>query len=165
MTLCPLLHRRFLLTALTLLTVGSFACRPGSYRPAYGPLPGAFHVEVRTASDSVLVTVVDSLRAQPGLQIARMRFDEGYLETTWYDTLAQRSGPLRPTRLAHSVRFRFWTDPADPGTIRVTGEATRVVTFDPSREERSLERLVPEGHFGERLVYRILDALRAQYGG
>lgn len=141
------------------------ACGAGNLRPSWGPLPEAPRVEVQAESDSFLLTVADSLRQLPGLRIAVLRMSEGYLETAWYDTAAHGSGLLRSGRLSQQVRFRFWSDPGDPGMRRVTGEAVRVVTYDPSRPTRELERLVPSEHAAGQLVLRILGALREALGG
>ena len=61
------------------------------------------------------------------------------------------------------VKLRAWVDPGKPNYSQITVESVYRPLADPSRDDRSLERVVPDDHPVAMRVFRILDSLARKY--
>jgi hypothetical protein len=141
------------------------ACNPATTRPAFLPYPEAPHVILDGRRDRVTAEAQAWLAGE-GLGIEWVSGLDGYLETAWYDTRARRSLPGRGEggNQLDLVKIRCWADPDAPGKTRLTVEAVYRPILDPSRPERDLEVVVPQGHDGARLAERLLEEMKKKFG-
>lgn len=146
------------------LTIAAAGCAAGGIRPPFDPFPTAKTLEVSAAPSAVIETIQAELEREQGLQLQWVSPSDGYLESQWYNVESKRSGDISTGDLDRVVRFRFWADSVGANQTKVTAEAVWMRGYDPSLPEREQESLVPESHFGGRLVTRVLAALRSRYG-
>lgn len=141
--------------ALLAVVTGAAACASfGGARPRFAPMPEAVVFVSPDPVRVILQAIRDSL-APRGLAIQADAPGEGYLETRWYDLAARRTVDQPFTRLDQVVRLRFFVDPTGTRT-RVVAESVRRIAWDPSRPERELEVMVPEGDPGRTLLEEVL---------
>lgn len=142
------------------------ACSPVTTRPPFQPLPEALTVTLDAPPARVAAAAATWLAGE-GLGTVRLSPRDGYVETVWYDTHAKTThrGPGPVPDLAATVKLRCWADPDVPGHTRLTVEPVYRPRYDPSRQERDLERAVPAPHAGRAIAQRLVDALKKQYGG
>jgi hypothetical protein len=108
--------------------------------------------------DSAIIRLGEILDAE-GIEIQHIRPVEGYLESKWFDVGTRRAVSATSLNTDSVVRFRFWSDPATPGSSLVVGEAVRRRVIDPSQPERETEQPVPPDHPATELLQRMLAAL------
>lgn len=140
-------------------------CASGGLRPMFQPLPNAKTLEVSATAAQVIPAVQNELLKEQGLQMQWVSPSEGYLETQWYNVQTRSSANLSTGALDQQVLFRFWVDPIAEGKSKVTGEAVWLRGWDPSRDQREQESMVPDAHPGGQILMRIMDTLREEYGG
>ena len=134
----------------------------GGVRPRYGPVPGSIALEMTGAPDVVTLAAAEELRSA-GLLPQRVSAAEGYAESQWFDVSTHGSSTESPFRgLDRVVKLRFFADPT-AGHTHLAAEAVVAYAVDPSRPERELERMVPEGHEGSVILKRILDRLKERF--
>ena len=141
------------------------SCASGGLRPVFQPLPNAATTEVSATAAQVIPAVQNELLKEQGLQMQWVSPADGYLETQWYNVQTRSSANLSTGALDQQVLFRFWVDPVAEGRSKVTGEAVWLRGWDPSREQREQESMVPDAHPGGQILTRIMDMLRQEYGG
>lgn len=141
-------------------TVALAACAGlGGVRPYYGPVPGSVTLQFATSPDAVTRAAVEEAQ-QAGLAVQWASPAEGYVETQWFNVTTRVSTPSPDLRdLDHSVKFRFFADPV-AGRTRLVAEAVTSYAVDPSRPQRELERMAPEGHPGREVLTQIVDRLK-----
>jgi len=140
-------------------------CAAGGLRPTFQPFPNAATAEVSATAAQVIPVVQNELLKEQGLQMQWVSPADGYLETQWYNVQTRSSANLSTGALDQQVLFRFWVDPVAEGRSKVTGEAVWLRGWDPSREQREQESMVPDAHPGGQILIRIMDMLRQEYGG
>ena len=149
--------------ALIATAIGLAGCASlGGVRPYYGPVPGSVTLLFATSPD--LTTRAAAEEAQhAGLAVQWISPAEGYVETQWFNvtTRVSRTSPDLGD-LDHSVKFRFFADPT-AGKTRLVAEAVTSYAVDPSRPQRELERMAPEGHPGREVLTQILDRLKRRF--
>ena len=141
------------------------ACNPATTRPDLRPFPQAL-TAVLLARPERVIPVLATLVAAESLRVKRASPRDGYLETDWYDVRTHRSfgdGDHVPD-LAGTVKLRGWADPYVPTETIFTIEAAYRPRYDPSRLERDLEAVVPEGHDGYKLAAKLLAQLKEKFG-
>jgi len=141
------------------------ACNPATTRPDFRPFPQAL-TAVLLARPERVIPVLATLVAAESLRVKRASPRDGYLETDWYDVRIHRSfgdGAHVPD-LASTVKLRGWADPYVPTETIFTIEAAYRPRYDPSRLERDLEAVVPEGHDGYKLAAKLLAQLKEKFG-
>lgn len=147
----------------TLLLGGLLAaCYPTTTRPAFLPLPSANVVEwdlsVREATRELALALdADSI------PVRRTETKDGWLETGWFDAATLQSTSRRPVGEG-VVRVRAWADPSRPNHSNVTIETVYRPFDDPSRDERSLERVVRSNHPVAIRIGVMLNRLSLKYG-
>ena len=112
----------------------------------------------------MIQAISGEIRAEQGMQVMWSSPSEGYLETQWYNLQSRQSGDINTGALDRTVRFRFWADPIDQLSSRVTAEAVWLRGYDPSIPIRDQESLVPDAHFGGRFVERVFTNLTQRFG-
>lgn len=141
------------------------ACSPATTRPDFRAFPEARTQLLDVRREQVIVPLADAVKGA-GLRVRRANALDGYLETDWYDVQSHRS--FRDDRyvpdLAHAVKIRCWADPYVPSETVLTIEAVYRPRYDPSRAERDLEEVLPQGHAGRALVDALLKAARDKFG-
>ena len=139
----------------------SGACYPATSRPGFPPVPEAATREVELAIPEATQQLAIAFDAEK-VPVRRTEARDGWLETDWFDVQT-----LKPTKARHLgdqvVKIRAWIDPAKPNYSLVTVEAVYRPLADPSRDERSLEREVPNDHPVAMRIFRILDSLARKY--
>lgn len=140
-------------------------CASGGLRPVFQPLPNAATTEVSATAAQVIPAVQNELLKEQGLQMQWVSPADGYIETQWYNVQTRSSANLSTGALDQQVLFRFWVDPVAEGRSKVTGEAVWLRGWDPSREQREQESMVPDAHPGGQILIRVMDMLRQEYGG
>ena len=137
------------------------ACYPATTRPGFMPMPQAATREVELFIPEATQQLAIALDAEQ-VPVRRTEARDGWLETEWFDVKT-----LKPTKARHLgdqvVKIRAWVDPAKPNYSLITVEAVFRPFADPSRDERSLEREVPNDHPVAMRVFRILDSLARKY--
>jgi hypothetical protein len=134
----------------------------GGVRPRYGPVPGSVSLELSAAPDVVTLAAAEELR-QAGLTPQGMSAAEGYVESQWYDVTTHASSAEPPFRgLDRAVKLRFFADPT-AGHTHLAAEAVVTYLVDPSRPQRELEHMVPQGHAGLGILRGILDRLKGRF--
>jgi len=141
------------------------ACASGGLRPAFEPLPNAATAEVSATAAQIIPVIESELTKEQGLHIQWVSATDGYLETQWYNVQTRSSANLSTGALDQQVRFRFWVDPVSEGKSKVTGEAVWMRGWDPSRDEREQESMVPDAHPGGQILSRIMNLLQQDFGG
>lgn len=141
------------------------ACTPVTTRPAFRPDPRALVVLLNARPERITAELA-TLVAAESLEVLRASVVDGYVETAWYDTAAQRS--VRDDRpiadFAATVKIRFWADPYVPGQTRLTVEPVYRPRADPSRPERDVELIVTTGTAGYRIAQRFVAKLTERFG-
>lgn len=130
-------------------------------RPSFSPLPQAFIDTIRADPD-ILIREVLGLVTAEGLRVRSSIPEEGYLETDWYDVVAGR--PTGPRASDRTIRLRFFADDIGEGWVLLTAEAVYHRTLDPSIPPRLAELMVPPEHEAEKLLQRILEAVKTRLG-
>lgn len=146
-----------------------FGCKATTGRPSFVPFPEAGHGEIGFGLADPVATITrattvlaDALRAD-SIPVEKVRIQDGYLETPWFDAAsltATRARPLGP----EVVKVRGWVNPAKPGFSDVEVETVYVPYADPSRPDRDLEAPVPSGHPVAQRVEKVITALVKQFG-
>jgi hypothetical protein len=141
------------------------ACSPVTTRPAFFPFPQAPAVVI-DASPARVVPEASGWLVGQGLKIEWSSPEDGYVETAWYNlrTRAATFGEADPGDLLDTVKIRCWMDPNVPGKSQLTVEAVYRPVLDPSRPERDLEVIVPQGTDGDRLTRQLIDAMKQRFG-
>jgi hypothetical protein len=150
------------LSALPLLLA---ACTPVTSRPPFLPYPQA-QVAVIDAPPTQLVPEAVGWLTSQGLRVQWSSPQDGYVETAWYDVRSRQSveGQTDPGDLLNTVKIRCWADPNVPGKSQLTVEAVYRPLLDPSRPERDLEEVVPQGSDGYRIAQQLIDAMKQKFG-
>jgi hypothetical protein len=141
------------------------ACDPTTTRPAFRPLPMARSAQIFARPQQV-VPALTALVAAESLHVRHASVRDGYVETDWYDTRSCRSfrGDASVPDLVHAVKLRCWADPYVPGQTILTIEVAYRSRYDPSRDGRELELLVPAGRPGDSLATNVLEELKRRFG-
>lgn len=134
----------------------------GGVRPFYGPVQGSVDLLLNAPADAVARAAAEEVQ-HAGLALQWMSPAEGYVETQWFNVTSRASTPDPDLRdLAHSVKLRFFADPT-AGKTRLAAEAVNTYAVDPSRPQREMERMAPEGDPGREVLTQILDRLRRRF--
>ncbi len=138
------------------------ACYPTTTRPPFVSLPSATVVEwelsVREATQELALALdADSI------PVRRTESADGWLETGWFDAATLRPTTRRPIGV-DIVRLRAWADPSRPNHSSITVETVYRPLDDPSRDDHSLDRVVPPNHPVAIRVGMLLDRLTKKFG-
>ncbi len=146
-----------------ILAVG--ACTPVTTRPGFMPYPQALVSIVDAPAPRLVPEMVGWLSSQ-GLQVLWSSPEDGYVETAWYNVRTRTSvfGDAEPGDLLNTVKIRCWADPNVPGKSQLTVEAVYRPTLDPSRPERDLEVIAPQGSDGSRIASQLAEAMKKRFG-
>lgn len=141
------------------------ACTPATTRPDFLPFPQAL-VGVLDASAAQIVPEAVGWLVSQGLRVEWSSPQDGYVETAWFNLRTRQSVDrgAEPGDLLDTIKLRCWADPNAPGKSQLTVEAVYRPMLDPSRPERDLEVIVPEGSDGHRLAEQLLDAMKQKFG-
>lgn len=141
------------------------SCTPVTTRPPFLPSPQAVVVVVDAPPPRVVPEAVGWLTNQ-GLRVEWSSPRDGYVETAWYNlrTRASTFGETDPGDLLTTVKIRCWADPYTPGKSQITVEAVYRPMLDPSRPERDLEVVVPQGSEGYRIAAQLTEAMKQRFG-
>lgn len=141
------------------------ACSPVTTRPPFLPYPQALVTVLDAPSSRVVPEALGWLTSQ-GMQAQWSSPQDGYVETAWFNlrTHASVFGEGDPGDLLYTVKIRCWADPDIPGKTQLTVEAVYRPVLDPSRPERDLEEIVPQGSEGYRIAQQLIDALKQKFG-
>lgn len=141
------------------------ACNPASTRPAFLPYPQALTAIVDGTNERV-VPQLQAWLAGEGFRVEWTSVQDGFVETAWYNTTTRQTttGTSDPGDLLSTIKIRCWVDPYTPGKSQLTIEAVYRPTLDPSRTERDLEVITPEGSIGYELAHRFLEAMQKKLG-
>lgn len=141
------------------------ACTPHTTRPDFQPLPQARTVQL-LARPRLVIPALAAMVAAESLRVRRANQRDGYLETDWFDTRSHRSfrNDAAVPDLAHAVKLRCWADPYVPGQTILTLEVAYRPRYDPSRDGRELDLLVPAGQLGDTLAGTLLAQLKQRFG-
>jgi hypothetical protein len=140
------------------------ACGSVNVRPHLSPLPDALIDTLPTAPNIVIRGALQEVTAE-GMRVQAVSTNEGYLETGWYHPEARRPAGALASGVQRVIKLRFWTDSVGPGRTQLTSEAVIRRTADPSLDPRVAEIMAPDDHPGHQILRRMLDSLRAQFGG
>jgi hypothetical protein len=136
----------------------------GGIRPLYGPIPGSVGLVLAAAPDVVTRAAAEEVQ-HAGLLVQWLSPAEGYVETQWFNVTTHASAPTPDVGdLEHSVKIRFFADPT-AGKARLAAEVVTTYALDPSRPQREMERMTPEGHPGREVLTQILDRLKQRFPG
>lgn len=140
------------------------ACTPVTTRPPFLPAPQALVAVVDAPPPRVVPEAVGWLTNE-GLRIEWSSPRDGYVETAWYNlrTHSATLGDTDPGDLLNTVKIRCWADPHVPGKSQVTVEAVYRPMLDPSRQERDLEVVVPQGSEGYRIAQQLVEAMKQKF--
>lgn len=141
------------------------ACNPVSSRPAFVPYPEDLSVLLTGPVAGIAQEAGAWLESQ-GIHTEWVSAEDGYVESSWYDTDTHRStsGTGDIGSLLVTFKLRIWVDPDAPGKSKLTVEAVYRPTLDPSRGERDLERIAPPASGGAVLVQRLVDEMQRKFG-
>jgi hypothetical protein len=141
------------------------ACTPATTRPSFLPFPQALVIILDAPPARVVPEAVGWLSSQ-GLQAQWSSPQDGYVETAWFNLRSRTSvfGDAEPGDLLSTVKVRCWADPNVTGKTQLTVEAVYRPMLDPSRPERDLEEVVPQGSEGYRIAQQLLDAMKQRFG-
>lgn len=145
-----------------LLVVAMAACYPTTTRPAFLPLPSASVVEWKLSVREATQELALALDAD-SIPVSRTELADGWLETGWFDATTLRPTSQRPLGDG-IVRVRAWVDPSKPNYSSITVETVYRPMADPSRDERSLERVVVANHPVALRVGLLLNRLSVRFG-
>jgi len=142
------------------------ACNPASSRPAFAPYPEDQSV-LLTGSVAAVTAQVGNWMAAQGIHTEWASTEDGYVESTWYDTDTRQNtgGTGDVGAMQVTFKVRVWVDPDAPGKSRMTAEAVYRPMTDPSRTERDQERVARPGSGGAILVQQLLDEMQRKFGG
>jgi hypothetical protein len=151
-----ILHSAFVLLA---------ACSPVTTRPPFLPYPQALVTVLDAPPNRVVPEALGWLTSQ-GLQAQWSSPQDGYVESAWFNLRTHTSvfGDADPGDLLSTVKIRCWADPNIPGKTQLTVEAVYRPVLDPSRPDRDLEEIVPQGSEGYRIAQQLIDALKQKFG-
>ncbi len=149
-------------SALAAVALGAAACAGlGGVRPYYGPVPGSVTVVFTAAPDAVTRAAAEEVQ-RAGLALQWMSAAEGYVESQWFNVTTHVSSQTPDiSDLDHSVKVRFFADPT-AGKTRLVAEVVASYAVDPSRPQREMERMLPEGHPGREVLTQLLDRLKGR---
>ena len=141
------------------------SCTPVTTRPGFMPYPQALVSIVDAPAPRLVPEMVGWLSSQ-GLQVQWSSPEDGYVETAWYNLRTRTSvfGDAEPGDLLNTVKIRCWADPNVPGKSQLTVEAVYRPTLDPSRPERDLEVIAPQGSEGSRIASELAEAMKKRFG-
>jgi hypothetical protein len=141
------------------------ACTPITSRPAFLPYPQALVAIVDASAPQIVPETMGWLASQ-GLRVEWSSPQDGYVETAWFNVRTRNSmtGQGDPGDLLDTVKLRCWIDPNVPGKSQLTVEAVYRPMLDPSRSERDLEVIVPEGSDGHRIAAQLIEAMKQKFG-
>jgi hypothetical protein len=141
------------------------ACTPITSRPAFLPYPQALVAIVDASAPQIVPETMGWLASQ-GLRVEWSSPQDGYVETAWFNVRTRNSmtGQGDPGDLLDTVKLRCWVDPNAPGKSQLTVEAVYRPMLDPSRPERDLEVMVPEGSDGHRIAAQLIEAMKQKFG-
>ena len=141
------------------------ACSPVTTRPPFLPYPQALVTVLDAPPNRVVPEALGWLTSQ-GLQAQWSSPQDGYVESAWFNLRTHTSvfGEGDPGDLLFTVKIRCWADPDIPGKTQLTVEAVYRPVLDPSRPERDLEEIVPQGSEGYRIAQQLIDALKQKFG-
>jgi hypothetical protein len=141
------------------------ACTPITSRPAFLPYPQALVAIVDASAPRIVPEAMGWLASQ-GLRVEWSSPQDGYVETAWFNVRTRNSttGQGDPGDLLDTVKLRCWVDPNAPGKSQLTVEAVYRPMLDPSRPERDLEVMVPEGSDGHRIAAQLIEAMKQKFG-
>lgn len=141
------------------------ACTPVTTRPPFLPYPQALVTVVDAPPPRVVPEAAGWIISQ-GLRVEWSSPRDGYVETAWYNVRTRQSveGHADPADLLNSVKIRCWADPNVPGKSQLTVEAVYRPLLDPSRPERDLEQVVPQGSDGYRIAQQLVEAMQQKFG-
>jgi hypothetical protein len=141
------------------------ACTPVTTRPGFMPYPQALVSIVDAPAPRLVPEMVGWLSSQ-GLQVQWSSPEDGYVETAWYNVRTRTSvfGDAEPADFLNTVKIRCWADPNVPGKSQLTVEAVYRPTLDPSRPERDLEVIAPQGSEGSRIASQLAEAMKKRFG-
>lgn len=125
----------------TLLLVAACA-RNG--QPGFTPVPEARKGQIELDPQEATKKLAEAMTAA-GLPVAEVATRDGFVSTSWYDTVTMKRVGSRPLGPAE-VRIRAWVMPWKYGWSEITMEAVYRPLADPSLPARELERSVPFGH-------------------
>lgn len=145
--------------------IATAGCASGGVRPMFQPFPNASTIEVSATAAQIIPAVQTELQKEQGLQLQWVSAADGYLETQWYNVQTRSSANMSTGALDQQVLFRFWVDPVSEGRSKVTAEAVWMRGWDPSRDQREQESIVPEAHPGGQILSRILSQIQQEFGG
>ena len=148
------------------LAVLAAACNPASSRPGFMPYPEDLSTLV-TGSVPAVASAAGAWFESQGIHLEWINVEDGYVETTWYDTDTHQatSGTGDLGTMMTTFKLRVWVDPDAPGKSKVTVEAVYRPVLDPSRMERDLERNAPPGSGGAVLLQSLVAELQSKFGG
>jgi len=152
--------------ALALAAVLAAACNPASTRPAFAPYPEDQSI-LLTGPVATISSAVAGWMASQGIHTEWISAEDGYVESTWYDTDTHQNtdGTGDLAALEATFKVRVWVDPDAPGKSRLTVEAIYRPVADPSRTERDQERVAPPGSGGAVLAQQLVDEMQKKFGG
>jgi len=141
------------------------ACTPVTTRPAFLPYPQALVAIVDAPAQRVVPEAMGWLTSQ-GMRVEWSSTRDGYVETAWFNLRTRQStmGEADPGDLLATVKIRCWADPNIPGKSQLTVEAVYRPVLDPSRPERDLEVIVPQGSDGYRIAEQLIEAMKQRFG-
>ena len=141
------------------------ACTPATTRPGFLPSPQAM-VAIVDAPAGRLVPEMEGWLAGQGMRVEWSSRQDGYVETAWFNVRTRQStgGEGDPGDLFATVNIRGWADPNVPGKSQLTVEAVYRPILDPSRPERDLEVVVPQGSDGHRIAEQLIKAMKQRFG-
>lgn len=141
------------------------ACTPVTTRPGFMPYPQAQVSIIDAAAPRLVPEMVGWLSSQ-GLKVQWSSPEDGYVETAWYNLRTHNStfGDAEPGDLLNTVKIRCWADPNVPGKSQLTVEAVYRPALDPSRPERDLEVIAPQGSEGDRIATGLAEAMKKRFG-
>ena len=141
------------------------ACNPASSRPAFLPYPEDASL-LLSGTVAGITSGVGTWFESQNIHTEWISAEDGYVETTWYNTDTRRSvsGTGDISTLQTTFKIRVWVDPDAPGKSKLTAEAVYRPAFDPSRGERDLERNAPPGSGGAVLVQQLMDEMQKKFG-
>jgi len=129
------------------------------------PYPQAQVLVIDAPARRLVPEMVGWLASQ-GLQVQWSSPEDGYVETAWYNVRTRASvfGDADPGDLLNTVKIRCWADPNVPGKSQLTVEPVYRPALDPSRPERDLEVITPQGSEGARIASQLMDAMKQKFG-
>ncbi len=150
--------------ATAVLAVVVVACGSVNVRPHARPLPQALIDTLPVAPDLLIRAALQEVTTE-GMRVDVVSAEEGFLETSWYHPLADRSDSTRVTSAHRAIKLRFRADSIGLRQAELASEAVIRRTADPSLPTGVAERMASPDHPGHQLLRRMIDSLRARFGG